>query len=173
MSEVIGRFESWALICNTSIFVLDYDFELSPTVISFAKLLLLSKTEWGTVREKYKPPKPKLESALYDLLISTVENRIAEYPTTLEVVNTSLVLHPLSKIEGCCLQADRALLLNGLSLNKRRALVVRIGEKEVLHGHLGRLNALKEADSKRSSSGSNKRRYAQGESSTKLKKTRR
>lgn len=55
-------------------------------MISFAKLLLLSKDEWEKVREKSKPPKPKLDGALYDVLISTLENRLAQYPTALEVL---------------------------------------------------------------------------------------
>lgn len=69
-----------------SVFILDYEYDLPPVMISFAKLLLLPTTEWEKTREKSKPPKPKFEGVLYDILISTLESRLAEYPTTLEVV---------------------------------------------------------------------------------------
>jgi len=71
-----------------SIFVLDYDFQVPTVMISFTKLLLLSEREWVKVREKSKPPKPKLEGPLYDLLILVIERRLAEYPTSLEVINS-------------------------------------------------------------------------------------
>ena len=39
------------------------------------------------------------------------------------------------------------MLLNGpLSLNKRQALIVRVGEKDVLHGCLVKLKGLKDGD---------------------------
>lgn len=68
-----------------STFVLGYDHEIPKVMTSFAKLLLLPENEWEKVREKSKPPKPKLEGVLCDILISVIENRLAEYPTTLEV----------------------------------------------------------------------------------------
>lgn len=54
-------------------------------MISFVKLLLLPQADWEKAREKSKPPKSKLEGILYDILISTLEKRLAEYPTTIEV----------------------------------------------------------------------------------------
>ncbi len=54
-------------------------------MISFTKLLLLPDDEWEKVQEKSKPPKTKLEGVLCDILISVIGNRLAEYPTTLEV----------------------------------------------------------------------------------------
>jgi len=76
-----------------SIFTLDYDFEVPAVMISFTKLLLLSERECEKVREKSKPPKPKLEGPLHDILSSIIERRLAEYPTTLEVIN-SCAIHP-------------------------------------------------------------------------------
>jgi SET domain-containing protein 6 len=70
---------------QNSIFVIEYDFEAPPAMVSFAKLMLLSKDEWEKVQEKSKPPKPKLEGSLVDILISTTRTRLAEYPRTLQV----------------------------------------------------------------------------------------
>lgn len=71
--------------CST--FILDYDFQVPTVMISFTKLLRLSEREWAKVREKSKPPKPKLEGPLYDILILVIERRLEEYPTSLEVIN--------------------------------------------------------------------------------------
>lgn len=72
--------------CST--FILDYDFQVPTVMISFTKLLLLSEREWAKVREKSKPPKPKLEGPLYDIFILVIQRRLAEYPTPLEVINS-------------------------------------------------------------------------------------
>jgi hypothetical protein len=67
-------------------------------MISFLKLLLLPGTEWEIAREKSKPPKAKLEGVLYDILISTLEKRVDEYLTTIEVmaINCTLIFWGLS-----------------------------------------------------------------------------
>jgi len=57
-------------------------------MISFTKLFLLSEREWAKVREKSRPPKPKLEGPLYDILILIIERRLEKYPTSLEVSNS-------------------------------------------------------------------------------------
>lgn len=147
------RIDWWLEAGGEDIFVLDHDFEVPPAMISFTKLLLLSEKEWEKARKKSTPPKPKLEGALYDILISTIERRFADYPTTLET--------------------DRACPTGSLPLNKRQALIVRIGEKDILRGNLQKLKTLKETDSIRSAQGSNKRKAALSDSSSKGKRIRR
>ncbi|KAF9452763.1 SET domain-containing protein [Macrolepiota fuliginosa MF-IS2] len=146
------RIEWWLEEGGEDIFVLGYDLEVPPVMNSFAKVLLLSPNEWGKVQEKSKPPKPKLEGVLYDILISTLESRLVEYPTTLE--------------------ADKALLSESLPLNKRQALIVRIGEKAILQGTLEKLKNLKEADGKRLLEVPNKRKAGASTSTAKTKKSR-
>ncbi|KAJ3564428.1 hypothetical protein NP233_g8304 [Leucocoprinus birnbaumii] len=147
------RIDWWLEEGGEDIFMLDYDFDLPPAMVSFTKLMLLPAKEWEKVQEKSKPPKPKLGGILYDIMISAIEARISEYETTLE--------------------ADKASLSDSLPLNKRQALIVRIGEKDILHGHLKNLKSLKEADSDQQKGGSNKRKADSSNTSSKGKKSRR
>jgi hypothetical protein len=74
-----------------SVFILDYEYDLPQVIISFVRLLLLSGVEWEKVREKSKPPKAKLEGVLCDILISALDKRLDEYPTTIEVICCALI----------------------------------------------------------------------------------
>lgn len=64
--------------------------------------------------------------------------------------------------------------LNGpLSLNKRQALIVRAGEKDVLHGCLEKLKGLKDGDNSRAvTEGTRKRKVNSSDSLAKGKRTR-
>jgi len=64
-------------------------------------------------------------------------------------------------------------LLNGpLSLNKRQAVFVRVGEKDVLHGCLEKLKGLKDGDNSWVAGGARKRKANSSEPSGKGKRTR-
>ncbi|CAO3627563.1 unnamed protein product [Mucor hiemalis] len=78
-------------------------------------VLVLTSTdeEFEKMEEKQKLPKPKLTQSVKDILISILEKRIARYATTLEDDQKEL--------------QD----LQGFS-NKRNALLVQIGEKQIL-----------------------------------------
>jgi len=79
------------------------------------------------------------------ILISVLEKRLLEYPTTIET--------------------DEVLLKEPLTLNKRSAVVVRLGEKRIIHGTLQRLMAVQRSleepvahmDKKRKVSGGEKK----------------
>ena len=86
MSIIIGAQSFLKGKCST--IILDYDSQVPTVMISFTKLLLLLEREWTKVREKSRPPKPKLEGPLYDILILVIERRLEEYPTSLEVINS-------------------------------------------------------------------------------------
>ncbi|KAG0174351.1 hypothetical protein DFQ28_006666 [Apophysomyces sp. BC1034] len=94
-------------------FVLDNDYQIPPELIITAHVLKSSKDEINIMIEKDKLPKPNLTPEIKDLILKVLEKRLARYPTSLE---DDLV----------ALEAD------DLRLNKRNALQVRIGEKQVL-----------------------------------------
>jgi len=64
-------------------------------------------------------------------------------------------------------------LLNGpLSLNKRQALIVRVGEKDVLHGCLVKLKGLRDGDNSWVTEEARKRKADSSDSLAKGKRTR-
>ncbi|EJD02658.1 SET domain-containing protein [Fomitiporia mediterranea MF3/22] len=121
------RIDWWLEEGGDDVFVLGTDLELPDVMISFLKLLLLSKLEWEKARSKSKPPKPKLDMdsklQTFPLVLGMLERRLAKYPTTLE--------------------HDEALLSGQTSLpyNVRNAIIVRIGEKHILVGCMSKVRA--------------------------------
>ena len=68
-----------------SVFVLESDLELPPELISFVRLLLLPLDEWAKVRDKRKPPKPKVDLEALNIIYDVLDQRLKGYPTTVKV----------------------------------------------------------------------------------------
>ncbi|KAH9892722.1 SET domain-containing protein [Cubamyces lactineus] len=114
------RVDWWLEEADDDVFVLRTDCELPEELISFARLLILPKDEWEKTAKKSKLPKPKLDKDVLAIAVDVLQNRLKDYPTTME--------------ENEKLLAPDA--VEQLSLNKRHAVVVRLGEKRILHGTL-------------------------------------
>lgn len=88
-SEYSARFS--AVYCTDyvlgfhSVFTLDLEELLPPQFVSFSRLLLSPTHEWGKLREKGRPPKPKLDDMTGNVMKRVLEKRIGMYPTTIEV----------------------------------------------------------------------------------------
>ena len=65
--------------------MLETDLELPEALISMIRLLLLPDGEWVKVRDKGRPPKPKVDPQLLSLVLLVLRRRLEEYPTSLEV----------------------------------------------------------------------------------------
>lgn len=61
-------------------------------------------------------------------------------------------------------------MTNDISLNKRNAIIVRLGEKEILRGHLRKLKAEKQQSARESKK---RKGEASGHTSARVKKSRR
>ncbi|KAK0505072.1 SET-domain protein [Armillaria luteobubalina] len=116
------RMEWWLEEGGDDIIVIEADLEIPPALISLIKLLSFSSDEWRKVRGKGKPPKPKLDSATVDIIKDVLDQRLQQYPTSL--------------------QDDEIALSGDLSLNLRNATIVRLGEKRILHGALQAMQAV-------------------------------
>ena len=124
--------------------MLETDLELPEALISMVRLLLLPDDEWAKARDKGKPPKPKVDPQLLSLVLLVLRRRLEEYPTSLEVRCfgfSSLSRWLLMRL----LQFDVALLSENLLLSKRHAVIVRVGEKQILHGTIVKLLAMQQA----------------------------
>lgn len=94
-------------------FVIDTEHEIPLELIVSVLVLTSTVEEFAKMEEKQKLPKPKFTQAVKDILIKILEKRLARYTTTLE--------EDQNELQG----------LEGFS-NKRNALLVRIGEKQIL-----------------------------------------
>ncbi|KAG8956267.1 hypothetical protein FRC04_004344 [Tulasnella sp. 424] len=88
------------------------DDTLPEDLLVFLRLLLLSPPEWRKAKEKESLPKPKPDAESLKLARRVLEERIKEYPTTIE--------------------EDDALLQQDTPQNLRSAVIVRLGEKKIL-----------------------------------------
>jgi SET domain-containing protein 6 len=77
-----------------SVFILEGDSALPipETLIRLVRLLLLPQHEWEKVRDKGKPPKPKIDTEILDIAINVLVRRLAQYPTTIPVSQHSVRL---------------------------------------------------------------------------------
>jgi len=112
-------------VATSDVFVLETNLELPESLISLLRLLLSPDDEWEKARDKGKPPKPKIDGRVLTLILSVLRRRLEEYPTSLEF--------------------DAALLSESLPLNKRHAVIVRLGEKRILRGTIEKLQAMEQA----------------------------
>ncbi|KAG8902145.1 hypothetical protein FRC00_001239 [Tulasnella sp. 408] len=88
------------------------DDALPEDLIVFLRLLLLSPSEWRKAREKESLPKPKPDAESLKLARRVLEERLKEYPTSIE--------------------DDETLLKQDTPRNSRSAVIVRLGEKKIL-----------------------------------------
>ncbi|CAE6530009.1 unnamed protein product [Rhizoctonia solani] len=110
------RVDWWLEMGGDDTFTLDMSTLLPSGLLSFTQLLLLSGSEWNKIKEKEKPPKPKSDP-VKKCVKDALEKRLRSYPTTLE-------------------EDDKQLSFGQNTLNKRHALIIRIGEKKVLKAAL-------------------------------------
>ncbi|KAG8779728.1 hypothetical protein FRC12_023887 [Ceratobasidium sp. 428] len=134
------RVDWWLEMGGDDTFTLEMSTLLPPALLSFTQLMLLSDSEWQQTQQKEKPPKPK-SPEVYTRIREALTKRVEMYPTTLEDDETEL----------------KSSLI---SLNKRHALIIRIGEKRVLQAALGELSEL---------SGPTKKRKAENEGGARKK----
>lgn len=104
---------------------------MPPAFTSFIRLIQLSP-EWEKAQNKNKPPKPKTDSQTLSIIRNVLVKRLAQYPTTLKEDETLL---PASA-------SDPVIAAPSLSLNRRHAIIVRMGEKRILNRLLEKTNAL-------------------------------
>ncbi|KAF8694403.1 Rubisco LSMT substrate-binding, partial [Rhizoctonia solani] len=110
----------WLEMGGDDTFTLDMTTLLPPELLSFTQLLLLSDMEWEKTQEKEKPPKPKSDS-VKKCVKNALERRMEMYSTTIE-------------------EDEHQLSIGQHTLNKRHALIIRIGEKKVLKAAIGSLS---------------------------------
>lgn len=122
-------------------------FEVGPdgpipdAVISFVRLLLLSEDDWHKSRDKGKPPKAKLDAACGAVLSAALKARLSEYPTSIAVCRISLSPVVL-EAKQLVYQDDEALIADAtLPTRRRHAVIVRLGEKRILHSALSYLES--------------------------------
>jgi len=114
------RVDWWLEEGGDDVFVVDFSSELPEEMTSFVRLLMMSGPEWAKTKGKSKLPKAKVDDAVLSLAADVVRRRLGEYPTRIE---------------------DDAALLGTekekpLPLKLKNAVVVRLGEKRILHGLL-------------------------------------
>lgn len=151
------RIDWWLDEGGDDVFIIDVDPILPTALTSLIRLLLLTQEEWEKTREKGRPPKVKFDSQVSSLLRRIFEMRLTSY-------------------QSPDLEADAKLLtIQSLTLNKRHAIVVRLGEKQILAGALETLRLMDAALSDVGSNGSKGKKRVASEGTTggaKTKKTR-
>lgn len=78
---------------------------LPEDLIVFLRLLLLSPSEWRKAKEKESLPKPKLDTESLKLAGRVLEERMKEYPTTIEV--RPFPLHVVPSSPDVCVMEGR------------------------------------------------------------------
>ncbi|EEB94957.1 hypothetical protein MPER_06150, partial [Moniliophthora perniciosa FA553] len=124
------------------ILAVESDAELPSSMILLIQLLLLQDKEWQKLRQKRRLPKAKADAVVLEIVRRAVEARVAQYPPIQESLE------------------DKASL--EMSLNKRHAIIVRLGEIKILRALLRQVETLLDAESK----DTNKRKASTNESET-------
>ncbi|KAI0935355.1 hypothetical protein AcV7_003817 [Taiwanofungus camphoratus] len=126
--DVQERVDWWLENADDDTFVIGTDCELPEELMSFVRLLLLPQAEWDKARCKGRLPKAKIEAPILMVAAEVLEKRLSEYRTTIET--------------------DEALLapenVQGLSFNKKHAVIVRLGEKRILRHTLQEVKRLQD-----------------------------
>jgi len=141
------RVNWWLEEGGDDVFVVDFSNELPEEMASFFRLLMMSAPEWEKTKRKSKLPKPKVDDVVLSVAADVVRRRLSDYPTTIE--------------------DDEALLGSEkekpIPLNLKNAVVVRLGEKRILHGLLQAVTGRLEGNPSGSqSNGESKKRKADG-----------
>lgn len=141
--------------------MVDFSNDLPEEMTSFVRLLMMSAPEWAKTKLKSKLPKPKVDDVLLSVVGDVVRRRLSDYPTTLEA-GFSYAISLFNSNLRAAFQDDEALLGSEkekpIPLNLKNAVVVRLGEKRILHGLLRAVTARLESGSR--SSGESKKRKA-------------
>ncbi|KAG5639450.1 hypothetical protein H0H81_001572 [Sphagnurus paluster] len=131
------RIDWWLEEGGDDVFVLESDLELPEPLISLIRLLLLNQEDWDVAKTKGKPPKPKVDADVLNIVHDVLDTRLKAYRTTLE--------------------EDEARLSGQITLNARHAIIVRMGEKRILNNMLVKVRLLQSKgvgkDNKRKASG--------------------
>ncbi|TFK53554.1 SET domain-containing protein [Heliocybe sulcata] len=131
--DLSERIDWWLDQGGDDTFALDRDLELPPDCISFIRLLQLTSGEWDKAQTKGKLPKGKMEPAIASVAVEVLTRRLAQYPTSIE--DDEVLLSP-----------ERT---GTLSLNRKHAIIVRLGEKRILRGMLDNMRKLAQGDGKK------------------------
>jgi len=106
-------------------FVIEQNGELPPELLICAQVFTLSSTEFNTLLSKRKLPKLKMTEELREQMRSLITKRLEQYKTSME--------------------EDEAWLKkkssNEHAINAYHSVIVRLGEKRILHSALQRLEA--------------------------------
>ncbi|KAF9653963.1 SET domain-containing protein [Thelephora ganbajun] len=149
------RIDWWLEESGDDTFVIEAQkgLEISPPLISFARLLLLSPKDWERAREKPKLPKPKLSEedgpAVLDVISQGLQRMLDEFPSPIET-DWELLSKP------------------DLPLRKRNAIIVRAGEKRILLEVLNEVGQLQKSRTTES-----KKRKQPGQTGSRAKKSKR
>ncbi|KAF8813911.1 SET domain-containing protein [Phlegmacium glaucopus] len=126
-----ARIDWWLEAGGDDVFVLEFDLEIPPALTSFIRLIQINP-EWEKAQNKKKPPKPKTDVQTLSIIRNVLVKRLAQYSTTLKEDEALL---PASASEP-------VIAAPSLSLNRRHAIIVRMGEKRILNRLLEKTNAI-------------------------------
>ncbi|KAI0001251.1 hypothetical protein BJV74DRAFT_876781 [Russula compacta] len=119
-SRSTERINWWLDEGGDDVFVVDSSNKLPEEMTSFVRLLMMSAPEWAKTKRKSKLPRAKIDDAVLSVATDVVRRRLAGYPTSIED-------------DEALLETEKE---EPISLNLRNAVVVRLGEKRILHGLL-------------------------------------
>ncbi|GAA6053605.1 hypothetical protein JCM3770_001549 [Rhodotorula araucariae] len=103
-------------------FSIETNHKLPDELVCAIKTFLLDSADYAKAQKKESPPKPKLDAISADWARKIIDQRLSEYPTSVET--------------------DEALLQNpALPPRKRMAVIVRLGEKRILRSARARIDA--------------------------------
>ncbi|KAJ7354668.1 SET domain-containing protein [Mycena albidolilacea] len=146
------RIDWWLEQGGDDVVVLESDLEVPLALVSLIRLLRLTADEWEKTVEKDKVPKPKLDTEVLAVVYAVLERRLKEYPSTFD--------------DDVELLRDES-----LSLNRRLALVVRIGEKRILQSAIQKIKGQQLEAQK--GDGSRKRKTRPDQEGERMSKTQR
>ncbi|TFK66501.1 SET domain-containing protein [Pluteus cervinus] len=147
------RIEWWLEEGGDDVFALERESPLPDVLISFIHLISLGEDGWSKVQSKGKPPKPKIDALVLSIAIRSLEQKMKTYPTSLK--------------------QDEETLETSLSLNKRNALIVVMGEKRILRDVLADCRSQLQALERKEAGQSKRRAEESDKGGAQAKKSRR
>ncbi|KAJ8454630.1 hypothetical protein ONZ45_g19229 [Pleurotus djamor] len=109
-----NRIDWWLEAGGDDVFILELPASSLPEEVVSLVRLLVDDAEWEKAQEKEKPPKVKLDIDILAIILEALQRRLSQYDGTKE--------------------EDEKILASqsGLPLNKKHAVIVRLGEKRIL-----------------------------------------
>ncbi|KAH9946963.1 SET domain-containing protein [Amylocystis lapponica] len=123
------RVDWWLEEADDDTFVMGADCQLPEDLVSFIRLLLLSKEDWDKASAKSKLPKAKVDAGVLSIAARVLVQRMKEYPTTIE--EDEILLSPENA--------------ENIAPHKKHAVIVRLGEKRILFGASSVVTQLQDA----------------------------